>query len=101
MSDPIQRLIQRLARLPGIGEKTATRLAFHVLRAPEQHARELAQALLEVRAEERRLREELSRREADAQLVRNHENSFHERVADQVERAEEEAALEQWNARRR
>ena len=47
--DPIQRLIQRLARLPGIGEKTATRLAFHILRAPEAHARELAQALVEVR----------------------------------------------------
>lgn len=35
--------------LPGIGEKTATRLAFHLLRAPEGHARELAQAILEVR----------------------------------------------------
>lgn len=49
MSDPIQRLIQRLARLPGIGEKTATRLAYHLLRAPENQARELSQALLEVR----------------------------------------------------
>jgi recombination protein RecR len=48
-TDPIQRLILRLARLPGIGEKTATRLAFHILRAPEAHARELAQAILEVR----------------------------------------------------
>ena len=48
-TDPIQRLIQRLARLPGIGEKTATRLAFHILRAPEGHARELAQSILEVR----------------------------------------------------
>jgi recombination protein RecR len=47
--DPIQRLVQRLARLPGIGEKTATRLAFHILRAPEQQARELAQAITEVR----------------------------------------------------
>jgi recombination protein RecR len=47
--DPIQRLVLRLARLPGIGEKTATRLAFHILRAPEAHARELAQAILEVR----------------------------------------------------
>jgi recombination protein RecR len=46
---PIARLIQQLAKLPGIGEKTATRLAFHVLRAPEAHARELAQAILEVR----------------------------------------------------
>ncbi len=48
-TDPIQRLVLRLARLPGIGEKTATRLAFHILRAPEAHARELAQAILEVR----------------------------------------------------
>ncbi len=48
-SDPIARLIHRLSRLPGIGEKSATRLAFHILRAPEQHARELAQAILEVR----------------------------------------------------
>jgi recombination protein RecR len=47
--DPIQRLILRLGRLPGIGEKTATRLAFHILRAPEAHARELAHAILEVR----------------------------------------------------
>jgi recombination protein RecR len=49
MADPIQRLVLRLARLPGIGEKTATRLAFHILRAPEGHARELAAAILEVR----------------------------------------------------
>jgi recombination protein RecR len=49
VSDPIQRLIQRLARLPGIGEKSATRLAFHILRAPEVQARELSQAILEVR----------------------------------------------------
>ena len=48
-TDPIQRLILRLARLPGIGEKTATRLAFHILRAPEGQARELAQAIVEVR----------------------------------------------------
>jgi recombination protein RecR len=42
-------LVQRLARLPGIGEKSATRLAFHILRAPEAHARELAQAIVELR----------------------------------------------------
>lgn len=48
MADPIQRLVQRLARLPGIGDKTATRLAFHLVRAPDQHVRELAEALLEV-----------------------------------------------------
>jgi len=48
VADPIRRLVQRLARLPGIGEKTATRLAFHLVRGPESHARELAEALLEV-----------------------------------------------------
>lgn len=48
MADPIKRLIQELARLPGIGEKTATRLAFHLLRGPKHQPRELAQALLDV-----------------------------------------------------
>ena len=47
-TDPIKRLISELARLPGIGEKTATRLAFHLLRGPKQQPRELAQALLDV-----------------------------------------------------
>ena len=48
MSDPIRRLVQHLARLPGVGEKTATRLAFHMVRAPKQQTRDLAQALLEL-----------------------------------------------------
>jgi recombination protein RecR len=48
-ADPIARLIRALARLPGVGEKTATRLAFHVLRQPESFAQELAQALVEVK----------------------------------------------------
>ncbi len=48
-ADPIARLIQQLGKLPGIGEKTATRLAFHVLRAPEAYARELAAALVDVK----------------------------------------------------
>jgi recombination protein RecR len=49
VSDPIQRLIRELSRLPGIGQKTATRLAFHVLRSPAQQARDLAQALIEIK----------------------------------------------------
>lgn len=48
MADPISRLVQHLSRLPGIGEKTATRLAFHLVRGPKSHARELAQAIVEV-----------------------------------------------------
>ena len=47
MADPIRRLIQELARLPGIGEKTATRLAFHLIRSSHQQIRDLAQALLD------------------------------------------------------
>ena len=49
MADPISRLITELAKLPGIGEKTASRLAFHILRAPGEYARDLARALVEVK----------------------------------------------------
>jgi len=52
VSDPIRRLVQELARLPGIGEKTATRLAFHLIRGSSsggrQQVSDLAQALLDV-----------------------------------------------------
>ena len=48
MSDPIQTLVRELARLPGVGEKTATRLAFHLIRRPESQVRELAAALVSV-----------------------------------------------------
>lgn len=48
MSDPIQRLVRELARLPGVGERTATRLAFHLIRRPESQVRELASALVDV-----------------------------------------------------
>jgi recombination protein RecR len=47
MADPIRRLVQELARLPGVGEKTATRLAFHLIRGNRQQVRDLAQALLD------------------------------------------------------
>lgn len=46
---PIQRLVEAFHRLPGIGPKSAQRLAYHVLRAPEAEARALAEALLEVK----------------------------------------------------
>jgi recombination protein RecR len=48
MSDPIRRLVQELSKLPGIGEKTATRLAFHLVRGNRQQVAALAQALLDV-----------------------------------------------------
>lgn len=43
---PIQRLVTALRRLPGIGEKTATRLAYFLLAAPRAVAEELGQVLL-------------------------------------------------------
>ncbi len=45
MASSLDFLIQELGRLPGIGEKTATRLAFHILRSPKQYAETLAQTL--------------------------------------------------------
>jgi recombination protein RecR len=44
-SPPIDRLVASLKRLPGIGEKSATRLAFYLLGAPETSVRELAEAV--------------------------------------------------------
>ncbi|HYX90400.1 MAG TPA: recombination mediator RecR [Myxococcaceae bacterium] len=46
--DPLNRLVAQLAKLPGVGEKTAQRLAFHILRAPPDYARELSAAIQEV-----------------------------------------------------
>ena len=46
---PVARLIGQLAKLPGIGPKTAQRLAFHILNAPPEFARELARSIQEAR----------------------------------------------------
>ncbi len=42
---PIQRLVAELTKLPGVGEKSALRLAFHILRAPGGYAGSLASAI--------------------------------------------------------
>ena len=46
---PIKRLITELGKLPGIGEKTATRLATFILRASREDARRLAECIVEVK----------------------------------------------------
>jgi recombination protein RecR len=46
---PVQRLITELSRLPGIGGRTAQRLAFHILRVDAEEAIALAQAIREVK----------------------------------------------------
>ncbi|MEK7774552.1 MAG: recombination mediator RecR [Candidatus Zixiibacteriota bacterium] len=45
----LERLVSRLSRLPGIGRKTATRLAFHVLKLSKEEAYELADTIREVK----------------------------------------------------
>ena len=46
---PLGRLVAELSRLPGIGQRTAQRLAFHLLRADDDEARALAEAIREVK----------------------------------------------------
>jgi recombination protein RecR len=46
---PVQRLITELAKLPGVGNRTAQRLAFHILRATNEDAEALAAAIREVK----------------------------------------------------
>lgn len=50
-SPPIQRLVAALKRLPGIGEKSATRLTFYLLSAPEAQVQELADAMVRLKKE--------------------------------------------------
>ena len=50
LPEPIQNLINNFSRLPGIGPKTASRLTFYLLRAPEDLARDLGESLLELKS---------------------------------------------------
>jgi hypothetical protein len=78
--------------------EAAARAQAALLERAESDARD---ALARERAEEQKLRDELSRREAEAKLTRNHEATFHQQNETAAQRAEEETALEQWNARHR
>jgi recombination protein RecR len=49
-AEPLQNLIEQLSKLPGIGRKSAQRLAFHVLRASEEDALALADAIRDLKA---------------------------------------------------
>ena len=52
--NPIDRLVHELAKLPGIGERTAQRLAFFILRQPKEYAEALGTALADVKERARR-----------------------------------------------
>jgi recombination protein RecR len=49
-AEPLARLIQEFKRLPGIGQKSAQRLAFHVLRGSREDAERLVEAVLDVKS---------------------------------------------------
>ena len=49
LAAPLERLIERLRKLPGLGQKSAQRLAFHILRGSKEDAQALAQAIVEVK----------------------------------------------------
>jgi len=46
VAEPVARLIEELNKLPGIGPKSAQRLAYHLLRSPDEEAKALAEAIL-------------------------------------------------------
>ena len=49
LAEPIKRLVEELKHLPGVGQKTAVRLAFHLLRQPAEDVERLAQAIAEAK----------------------------------------------------
>jgi recombination protein RecR len=51
LPEPVQNLVDAFARLPGIGPKTASRLTFYLLRAPEELSQTLSKALLDIKQE--------------------------------------------------
>ena len=57
VSPAVQNLVAQLTRLPGVGQRTAQRLAFHLLRTPKEEALALAEAIVEVKERVRFCRE--------------------------------------------
>jgi recombination protein RecR len=57
LSPAVQNLVAQLTRLPGVGQRTAQRLAFHLLRTPKEEALALAAAIVEVKERVRFCRE--------------------------------------------
>ena len=82
---PLQNLITQFARLPGIGNKTAQRLAFHVLTMTEKEAKDFSEAILEAHSKIRRCEEAIAETEqalddANAQLSAPQTASDYEQI---------------------
>jgi len=90
---PIQDLIDELSRLPGIGPKSAQRLAFYVVKAPAQDARRLAEALVAAKDRVRFCRECFAVSEGDlCRICRD--SSRDPTVICVVEGSQDQAAVE-------
>jgi recombination protein RecR len=90
---PIQNLIDELARLPGIGPKSAQRLAFYVVKAPPQDARRLAEAIVAAKDRVRFCRECFGVAEGDlCRICRN--PGRNPAVICVVEESKDQAAIE-------
>lgn len=57
LPDPLKNLIDHLARLPGLGQRAATRLAFYLLNQPEKELKNFAQALSELKSKTKTCRQ--------------------------------------------
>lgn len=67
--NPIDRLVHELAKLPGIGERTAARLAFFIMRQPHEFASSLSRAIAEVKEKVRLCSECMNLTETDPCVV--------------------------------
>jgi recombination protein RecR len=90
---PIQDLVDELARLPGIGPKSAQRLAFWVVKAPSDDARRLAEAIVAAKEKVRFCRECFSVSEGDLCRVCR-DPGREQSVICVVEEAKDQAAIE-------
>jgi len=93
-AQPIKRLISELAKLPGIGEKTATRLANHILRAGDEDVRKLAESIIDVKKKIKFCRNCLNLTEADVCHI-CHDKSRDQGIICVVEEPDAMAAIEE------
>lgn len=79
-SKSVNKLIQELMRLPGLGAKTAQRLAFHIINMPEEHVNSLAEAMVTARKEVRYCRECLTITDQEVCPICSNEKRLHNQI---------------------
>ncbi|MCI8306439.1 MAG: recombination protein RecR [Lachnospiraceae bacterium] len=92
-SKPINKLIEELTRLPGLGAKTAQRLAFHIINMPKEHVESIAGAMVNARNNVRYCRECLTITDQEVCPICNSDKRNH-KVIMVVEESKDLAAYE-------